>query len=305
MRYTLTLILALCTLQLSAQKPGTKPAMRAAGAAKPAAKNATQKSGYTESNITTPSGMQIHLFNAGKGPGPKPGDFMSFHLIIRTGSDSILMSTYSQNSPNKGKPMEIQYTQSVSIMDLMEAFQRLSPGDSAAIKVPSDSIFKGNLAAQRPPFFPQGSFMKYYIKMVSISNAAEREKGERDAIAKFVKDSNLKVTVTASGLNYVILRPGTGDQAKPGDEVVVHYAGRLFNGKQFDASYSRGEPFTFKLGAGQVIKGWDEGVALLKVGEKIKLIIPSGMAYGAQGAGADIPPNSPLVFDVELISIKK
>ena len=280
MRYTLTLILALCTLQLSAQKPGTKPAMRAAGAAKPAAKNATQKSGYTESNITTPSGMQIHLFSAGKGPGPKPGDFMSFHLIIRTGSDSILMSTYSQNSPNKGKPMEIQYTQSVSIMDLMEAFQRLSPGDSAAIKVPSDSIFKGNLAA-------------------------EREKGERDAIAKFVKDSNLKVTVTASGLNYVILRPGTGDQAKPGDEVVVHYAGRLFNGKQFDASYSRGEPFTFKLGAGQVIKGWDEGVALLKVGEKIKLIIPSGMAYGAQGAGADIPPNSPLVFDVELISIKK
>jgi len=99
------------------------------------------------------------------------------------------------------------------------------------------------------------------------------------------------------------LKVGTGKEAKKGDNVTVHYRGTLTNGKQFDASYDRGEPFSFPLGGGQVIQGWDEGVVGMKEGGKRKLVIPSEMGYGAHGAGADIPPNATLVFEVELLKV--
>lgn len=97
---------------------------------------------------------------------------------------------------------------------------------------------------------------------------------------------------------------GTGREVKKGDTVVVNYKGTLLNGKQFDSSYDRGRPFETKIGVGNVIKGWDEGIVGMKVGGKRKLTIPSDMAYGATGAGSDIPPNSPLIFEVELINIR-
>ncbi|MBI4723426.1 MAG: FKBP-type peptidyl-prolyl cis-trans isomerase [Candidatus Stahlbacteria bacterium] len=112
-----------------------------------------------------------------------------------------------------------------------------------------------------------------------------------------------KEVTTASGLKYVDLVTGTGAEAKPGMSVSVHYTGWLTNGTKFDSSKDRGTPFTFGLGAGQVIKGWDEGVAGMKVGGKRKLTIPSELGYGTRGAGADIPPNSVLIFEVELLSV--
>jgi FKBP-type peptidyl-prolyl cis-trans isomerase FkpA len=97
---------------------------------------------------------------------------------------------------------------------------------------------------------------------------------------------------------------GTGDEAVAGKTVTVNYVGTLTNGKKFDSSYDRNQPFDFKLGGGQVIKGWDEGVAGMKVGGKRKLVIPPDLGYGAQGAGSDIPPNATLVFEVELLGVK-
>ncbi|MDB5101750.1 MAG: fbp [Cyanobacteria bacterium RYN_339] len=110
---------------------------------------------------------------------------------------------------------------------------------------------------------------------------------------------------TASGLKYMILAPGKAGAAvaKVGDSVSVHYTGWLTTGKQFDSSLTAGKPFTFKLGAGEVIKGWDEGVAGMKVGEKRKLVIPSELGYGPSGTQG-IPGNSTLIFSVELMSIK-
>ena len=107
---------------------------------------------------------------------------------------------------------------------------------------------------------------------------------------------------TATGLEYEDILEGTGDEAVSGKKVSVHYTGTLTNGKQFDSSVGRG-PFGFNLGAGQVIKGWDEGVAGMKVGGKRKLVIPSHLGYGARGAGADIGPNATLVFEVELLKV--
>jgi FKBP-type peptidyl-prolyl cis-trans isomerase len=108
---------------------------------------------------------------------------------------------------------------------------------------------------------------------------------------------------TASGLEYIEVEAGTGAPAEAGKTVSVHYTGKLQDGKVFDSSVSRGEPITFPLGGGRVIKGWDEGIALMKVGGKAQLVIPPYLAYGERGAGGVIPPNATLVFDVELVSV--
>jgi FKBP-type peptidyl-prolyl cis-trans isomerase FkpA len=115
-----------------------------------------------------------------------------------------------------------------------------------------------------------------------------------------------KVITTKSGLKYEDLKEGAGDEAKAGDTVEVHYTGWLKDGKKFDSSLDRKQPFSFKLGAGRVIKGWDEGVAGMKVGGKRKLTIPPTLGYGAGGTpDGTIPPNAELIFEVELLKVKK
>ncbi len=109
------------------------------------------------------------------------------------------------------------------------------------------------------------------------------------------------VTVTASGLQYRVLKEGTGYKPRPTEKVTVHYAGKLVNGKEFDSSYKRGQPIEFPLNA--VIAGWSEGVQLMQEGAKYELVIPSQLGYGAAGAGGVIPGNATLIFEVELIKI--
>lgn len=113
-----------------------------------------------------------------------------------------------------------------------------------------------------------------------------------------------KIIETSSGLKYVDEVVGSGSSPKTGQTVKVHYTGWLENGKKFDSSVDRGEPFEFTIGVGQVIKGWDEGVSTMKVGGKRKLTILPKLAYGSMGAGNTIPPDSTLTFDVELLGIK-
>ena len=110
--------------------------------------------------------------------------------------------------------------------------------------------------------------------------------------------------VSASGLEYDDLVEGTGVSPQSGQTAVVHYTGTLTNGKKFDSSVDRGQPFSFTIGRGQVIAGWDEGVATMKVGGKRKLTIPPNLGYGARGAGGVIPPNATLVFEAELLEVR-
>ena len=116
--------------------------------------------------------------------------------------------------------------------------------------------------------------------------------------------SEANVVTTPSGLKYTDLKEGTGATPKKGQTVKVHYTGTLEDGTKFDSSRDRGQPFKFKLGVGQVIKGWDEGISTLKVGGRRQLIIPPELGYGARGAGGVIPPNATLNFDVELLGVE-
>ena len=117
------------------------------------------------------------------------------------------------------------------------------------------------------------------------------------------KEHDTKEITTSSGLQYVDQVRGTGAPAVPGKTATVHYTGWLENGNKFDSSVDRGQPFSFPLGTGRVIKGWDEGVQGMKVGGKRRLTIPSSLGYGAGGAGGVIPPHATLIFDVELLGI--
>ena len=129
---------------------------------------------------------------------------------------------------------------------------------------------------------------------------AEQKKMAEEALEKLA--AGFKTTET--GLRYQIIQKGNGTQAEKGKKVSVHYQGALENGQVFDSSYKRKQPIDFQLGVGQVIEGWDEGIALLKVGDKARFVIPSYLGYGSRGAGGVIPPDATLVFDVELMDVK-
>lgn len=159
------------------------------------------------------------------------------------------------------------------------------------------AVFEGKELAVKPEE-AQKLINDYLVDLQEKATKLAREAGE-----KFLEENGKKegVHTTASGLQYVIEKEGTGKQPKATDNVTVHYTGRLLNGKVFDSSVSRGEPATFPLN--RVIPGWTEGLQLMKEGAKFIFFIPSDLAYGAHGAGNDIPPHSTLIFEVELIKV--
>ena len=134
-------------------------------------------------------------------------------------------------------------------------------------------------------------------------------RNKRDAALKAEEEAEMEKLAagfekTESGLRYQFIQRGEGKKAESGKTVAVHYEGSLENGKVFDSSYPRKKPIEFRLGQGQVIEGWDEGIALLRVGDKARFVIPSYLGYGSHGAGGAIPPNATLIFDVELMEVQ-
>ncbi len=154
------------------------------------------------------------------------------------------------------------------------------------------------VGASAEAFNPIEAFRKFE------GGRAEREAAEKEAQEAILNDASAGFKKTDSGLRYQIIQEGTGIQATKGAMVSVHYKGQLLDGTVFDSSYKRKQPIDFTIGVGQVIPGWDEGIQLLKVGDKARMVIPSDLAYGSRGAGGVIPPNAPLIFDVELVNVK-
>jgi len=140
----------------------------------------------------------------------------------------------------------------------------------------------------------------YYSSATDMQESAEQQSNKQQA--EITMDTKLQTL--PDGLQIADLAVGTGNEAMSGKMVTVHYTGTLTDGVKFDSSLDRGTPFTFTLGVGQVIRGWDEGVMGMKVGGKRKLVIPPDLGYGSQGIGGVIPPNATLIFEVELLDVK-
>lgn len=158
------------------------------------------------------------------------------------------------------------------------------------------SVFAGFAFSQTSKPKVQRRAKKTTVKKVIIKKRIIRK--------KIMTTPKSAVVTTESGLTYIITKTGTGAQLKAGDNIIVNYTGLLTNGTKFDSSLDRSEPFSFPLGAGRVIKGWDEGFAKLKIGDHATLIIPPSIGYGARGAGGVIPPDATLIFIVEVIGVK-
>jgi FKBP-type peptidyl-prolyl cis-trans isomerase FkpA len=251
---------------------------------------------------------------------PEIGDVMT--VVMSYGleePDSIVFTSDSLSEPSLLQLMEPTYKG-----DISEGLALMAVGDSASFIVNADSFYINNVGLEKdqiPEFVKPGSNLKFEIKLVSIQTKAEyeaerklkiekiqammeeRKAKEPEDIKQFVKDSSITALPSATGLYYIETKRGTGAMPVKGDTVSVHYSGRFLDGSTFDSSVG-GEPIDFVIGINQVIPGWEEGILLMRAGGKAKFIIPSDLAYGANGAGTLILPYTPLVFDVELIKVK-
>jgi peptidylprolyl isomerase len=188
-----------------------------------------------------------------------------------------------------------QVVSSIEQNDVMEKVTILRQGKEAKEFDASNKNFEKLIA--------EGT-EKLKAAKAAAEEAMKASQVELTDMAAWVKKNYPKAQKTASGLYYIVEKEGDGKQAVAGKLVKVHYTGKLITGQKFDSSYDRNEPIAFPLGQGRVIPGWDEGVAMMKEGGKMKLIIPYNLGYGEKGFGNVIPPKAPLIFDTELISVE-
>ncbi len=259
---------------------------------------------------TDKSGSRYFVVKSNKTPLLKLDDIVTLQLKYKNTKDSVLFDSWKM-----GGPLQLKVTKPQFKGDLMSGLALLHVGDSAMFLINADSLFSKTFNMPMPEFIEKGSDLTFTVKVIKsiaeeelkaeeIKTQKQKDMQETIDIEKYIKDNNLTVVTTASGLKYVMLAEGTGEQAQANKTVRVHYTGRLLDGTKFDSSLDRNDPLEFMLGQGMVIRGWDEGIALLKVGGKALLIIPSNLAYGARGAGNVIPPFTPLTFEVELVEVK-
>lgn len=242
---------------------------------------------------------------------PRVGNFLDVVMTYGTG-DSILFD--SRTMPTKQK-MQVPMVESVHEGDLYEGFAMLNVGDSATFIVTADSVWTKLFRMQSaPPEFDSVEYIYFNVRLNEVITAEtlskRKEEEKKVAMAKELSDRTKYLTEnypdakpTESGLYFIRTKKGKGKKPEEGQTVKVHYTGTLLDGTKFDSSVDSGKPLEFPIGKGRVIKGWDEGIAMMKKGEKGLLIIPSELAYGPRGSGPVIGPYSTLVFEVELIDI--
>lgn len=246
---------------------------------------------------------------------PAIGDILEMHIKFKV-DDSLLADSRADNN---NQPVQIMLQPSPIKGDWTNGLPYLTEGDSAVFRMSVDSL-KNSLQGQMlPPFMENKKTLTYEIVLVSVKSQQEFQE-EQDKLAEaqneiddklmqeYFQTNNLTPAKTSSGVYYIMLKEGSGKTAEPGQRVTVNYSGWTLDGNMFDSNTdpSKGhvEPFTFTLGRGEVIPGWDEGVALLKKGGKAKLFIPSSLAYGPMGRKPQIPENAILMFEVEVLKIE-
>ena len=255
----------------------------------------------------------------------RAGQILTVYMEFRTGRDSVIMNSRLMQPT----PQPVLLPARPTPGGLEEALGLLLPGDSAVFRFPADTVFAKTFQQPVPPFLKKAgntltvlTSARELVTTEAMMARRQKEQAENDrkgqllAAAQTTKDvaqiqaylqkNNATAKKTAGGTYYIIKRAGTGLPPKKGQTVRVLYRGTvLATGKEFDSSAKHGnEPIAFPLGVGQVIPGWDQGIAMLTKGSKAVLLIPSPLAYGPRGAGADIPANAVLRFEVELVDFK-
>lgn len=258
------------------------------------------------------SGLYIIQEKQGRGRLPNEGDVLRLHFSVSTIDGMELFSTFNR------EPMDIPFGEQFDTEGFDEGIGYLQKGGKLKMIVPSnlgfDSVGRGQMV---PPF----STLIYEAELLEVlsketierekeaqrkveeAKAGNAKKEEAAKIQSYIKRENVTVTPTASGLYFIEEEAGTGTQAAAGKEVKVHYTLYNIDGQKLQSSLDGGQAFSFTLGQGQVIQGWDEGIAMMKAGGKATLLVPSSLAYGATARGQDIPAYSPLVFEVELLEV--
>ena len=293
-----------------------------AGSIATSCNNTGANSGNAGTTHKTESGMEYLTYKELSTETPKPGDYVFFHVQMRNDS-AVLDGSRIRGGQQPRIQIPVEDVPGRRVSPVEEVLKVMGVGDSVTLLVHFDTV----PVNQRPPGFADNDLMYYDIICTDIQSQADYEaklEAERqeqaaktselqkqlpaikETIAKDIaayKAGSANLQKTASGLKYMILEEGTGPQAAPGKVVSVHYYGSLLDGTMFDNSFDRGQPIEFLLGRGQVIPGWDEGLALLKEGAKAIFFIPSQLAYGDRETGK-IPANSELVFYVDLMKVK-
>ncbi|MCX6247453.1 MAG: FKBP-type peptidyl-prolyl cis-trans isomerase [Bacteroidetes bacterium] len=269
-----------------------------------------------DSNITVrPNGMGLYIIESHPGAGAKidSGCQVTMNYKVTLLDGKVLFSTYE-----RPEPVTFEFGKKIDTPGFEFAVTTLKKGSKAKFIVPSNLAFgrkgSGSLVAPYQTIVYDVEILD--VKTKAEFEAAQTEKQKSDQmksdslknaepilLEKYIKDNNIKAKPLPSGLYYIPVVTGTGPRAEAGKTVKVHYTGKLLNGKVFDSSKERNTPIEFMLGRSQVIKGWDEGIALMNQGGKATLIIPSAIAYGERDMSV-IPPYSTLVFEVELVEVK-
>lgn len=250
-----------------------------------------------------PSGIYFKIHKQASGSKAQPGDHIEMNLEMMTDSGFVVFNTLELN----GAPVHYKVQAPAFNGDIMEGLMMLGQGDSATFIIAADSVY-------RDDFYPEkvysGSWLFYHVSIDSRKTneeyeaeiaqmKAEQLAKDQDTLQSYFKKNEINdLASTPGGVQYVIHKDGKGENAIAGQDVSVHYIGRLLDGSEFDNSFKRMEPFEFVLGEGHVIDGWEEVIPFLNEGDSATIYLPSGLAYGERGAGGVIPPNAILIFDI-------